>query len=165
MRYDELESAIVERLQTVATALNIQIVELPENQAAYAKPFVTARVTVAYNGSVFNGGRYGSNVPTMSVDTSTQEEDIEFVLSIQSRKRRGNGHGIYNVMEQLRLRLLGFEPMNLDKMKLVEQKFDEYAENVWTYTQKYATKRISTYQIEDGDDPTLDSVSFVENFN
>lgn len=164
MRYDELETAIVERLQTVATALNVQIVELAENQGAYAKPFETARVTVAYNGSVFNGGRYGSNVPTMSVDTSTQEEDIEFVLSIQSRKLRGNGHGVYNLMEQIRLRLLGFEPMNLDKLKLIEQKFEEYAENVWTYTQKYSTKRISTYMVEDSNDPTLDSVSFVENF-
>lgn len=164
MRYDELETSIVERLQTVATALNITIVELPEKQSEYGKPVDRARVTVAYNGSVFNGGRYGSQVPTMSTDTSSQEEDIEFVLTIQSKKRRGDGDGIYNVMEQIRKRMLGFEPMGLDKLKLMDQKFEEYAEGIWTYTQKFATKRISTYDIPDADDPTLDSVSFVENF-
>lgn len=163
MIYEDLEIAIVARLAPVATEFGIDVLPLPENQAQYVKPFEKARVTVNWKMSQFSGGRYGSQLPTKSVDHAVQQEDIEIEVVIQSRFLRGES-GTYAIMEAIRRKLIGFQPLSLDPMKLTEMKPDSFTDNLWMHVMTFGTKALSINELGPTNEPMLEDVSFDENF-
>lgn len=163
MIYEDLEAAIVARLAPLAADFGIEVLALPENQAQYVKPFEKARVTVNWKMSQFNGGRYGSQLPTKSVDHAVQQEDLEVEVVIQSRFLRGES-GTYAIMEAIRRKLIGFQPLSLDPMKLIEIKPDSYTDNLWMHVMTFGTKALSIDELDQTNEPLLDDVSFDETF-
>lgn len=162
MKYWELEDDIVARL-TASLSSVADIVALPDNQDANRRPTVKPRVTVSYFHSMFGEGRYGDRLPTLSTDGAVQEENIQFKVTIESKKRRGEG-GLLELLTAVRQSVTGYEPRGLDKIKILEQKFEDFAENLWSYSVLFATKGIV---IEEGtieNLPNLNTVDFDELF-
>lgn len=162
MKYADLEDAIVSRLSAKLGA-TATVIALPEVQAQNQRPFDKARVTVAYNSSMFDGGRYGNAVNVMSVDGTVQEESIKIKVSIESKKLRGTG-GIYELLVAVRQAVIGFEPLGLDQMKILESKFDEFTENLWSYMIVFETKGFIIQDVDPVDEPLITAVDFDQNF-
>jgi hypothetical protein len=161
MNYGELELDIVARLVTLTNLHDAEVVPMPENQAAFKTPYIKPRVTVSWNSSDFMNGKSGDRPPGNATDGIVQEETIDIHLEIQARDLRGT-HGIYNLIEEAKKRLVNYEPLNgeLDKIKLKVIKYDAFQDNVWTYLLVATTvgKVVGDYSDEDG--PLLEELTF-----
>lgn len=162
MKYADIEDAIAARLST-ALGTTATVVTMPEYQAQNQRPFDKPRIVVAYNHSMFGEGRYGDKIPTMSTDAVAQEENISIRISIEARALRGAA-GIYELLVAVRQALIGFEPLSLDKLKVVEAKFDEFAENLWRYSLTFGTKGVIVEDSTVDTDPLITEVNFNQNF-
>lgn len=162
MNYAAIEDAIVARL-IAKIGDSASVVALPETQAANIRPTTKARVTVAYLGSNFDGGRYGNNVNVMAMDSVIQEETIKLTVEIEAKVLRGAG-GIYELLVSVRQALIGFEPLGMDKMLLLESKFQEFKENQWVFQLTFSTtgQVIQDWTVDT--DPLITNINFDQNF-
>lgn len=129
--YSQIEQEIVVRLADLATA-NIDVLQLPEVQAEYERPFQNARVTVAYKSSEFGDIKNANHI--------VQDEKLQFELIIVCRKLRGAA-GLHSVTEMVKRSLLGFMPTDCSKMRLTKNGFTDFqAESaLWAYSMIFET--------------------------
>lgn len=129
--YSQIEQEIVVRLADLATA-NIDVLQLPEVQAEYERPFQNARVTVAYKSSEFGDIKNAHHI--------VQDEKLQFELIIVCRKLRGAA-GLHSVTEMVKRSLLGFMPTDCSKMRLAKNGFTDFqAESaLWAYSMIFET--------------------------
>jgi hypothetical protein len=143
MDYQQAEQDIIDRLIPFKTA-GIDIQPLPENQAAFKQPFEKAKITVAYKGSKW---KYPASTSEMS-----QDEEVMFEFSIQSRTLRGN-IGIYFVKALTIKALVGFAPTDCDKMYCKESGMTQASvaldDGVWTYTLIMCCRNVSVEDFEE----------------
>ena len=138
--YSQIEQEIVTRLADLATA-NIDVVALPEFQEDFKRPFQNARVTVAYKSSEFGEVKNAFHI--------VQDEKLQFELIIVCRKLRG-ASGLHSVTEMVKRKLLGFDPTDCSKMRLIKNGFTDYQTEsaLWAYSMIFET---SYRLVEDGD--------------
>lgn len=162
MKYEDIEDAIKNRL--VAKLGNtVEVIVMPEFQAQNVRAFNKPRLTVAYAHSMFGEGRYGDKLPTISVDGVVQEENIQIKVMVEAKKLRG-ADGVYQNLVAVRQALIGFEPLGLDKLKIVEAKFDEFTDNLWSYQLIFGTKGYIIEDLPVTDEPLIKKVGFDQNF-
>jgi len=164
MDYEALEDAIVTKLTAdLVVDGNIIIEALPdadlENIPATNKP----RLTVAYHHSIFGEGRYGDSLPTISTGPSIQDENIRMSVEIEARSKRGT-LGVYDLIFKVRQSILGYQPLNIEKLKLVEVRFVKHVNNNFIYSVTFGTKSIAIEDVLASTDPLLKKVSLTEEY-
>lgn len=164
--YEEIESAIVQRLKPLEALPQIVIDPLPENQAGYQRAATDVQVWVVYEGCDLGSSRaVGSEL--RSIGNAVQEETYHYQVHVMGRKLRGT-NGIYHLTKLIRSKLIGFEPCGLDKMILISNRFasdkEAYKENLFTYILTFATKGLSIEELPEENLPGLVSVEFQEEF-
>lgn len=137
MDYEQAETDIIARITPFINA-GIEVIPLPQNQADFKRPFEKAKITVAYKGSKWE--------KPQSTAEMSQDEDVMFEFSIQSKTLRGD-RGIYIVKSLLIQALVGFAPTNCDKMYCKESGMTEakttFEDGVWTYTLIMCCRNVS----------------------
>jgi hypothetical protein len=164
--YEDIESAIVQRLKPLEALPQIIVEPMPENQAGYSRPTADAKIWVVYEGSDLGSVRApGSEL--RSIGHGVQEETYSYQVQVMARKLRGT-NGLYHLTKLIKSKLIGFEPCGLDKMNMISNRFapgdDAYKENLFTYILTFATKGLSIEEVADENLPGLVSVSFEENY-
>jgi hypothetical protein len=127
MDYEIAEAEIVTKLQPLTT-VNIDVAVLPETEDALKKVIQKPKIYVSYNGTDFN-------IPT-GLGRIVHGCKISFEIVVQSTKLRGDS-GIYRILNLLKLSLVGFEPTELTKLFLTEEKILSYENGIWNYRQLY----------------------------
>ena len=129
--YSQIESEIVAHMADFASA-NIDVVQLPEVQADFERPFLNGRITVAYKSSEFGDVRNTHHI--------VQDEKLSFELVIVCRKLRG-ASGLHSVTEMVKRKLLGFAPTDCSKMRLIKYGYTDYDKEsaLWAYSMIFET--------------------------
>ncbi len=162
MKYTDIENAMVSRLQT-KLGPGVVVIPLPEFQNDNKRPTDKPRVTVVYNHSAFDGCRYGASAQSAAVDSIVQEESLQFKVAIESRLLRGET-GIYELLVAVRQSLIGQSFLGLDPLMVLDSKFDDYKENLWSYTLTFMTKGWVVSEIDSTNDPLITAVGFDDNY-
>lgn len=153
--YHGIEAEIKAQLDALASA-NFEVVQTPQVEADFQRPFMNGRVTVSYIKSVFNAPNSTNHI--------TQKEVMSFQVTIQSRMLRDD-KGVHAVTELVRRKLLGFQPSECSKMYLVDNKFMERDETtaVWTYAMTFETSYIAVEDTEYELEPLLQLITMAYN--
>lgn len=164
MTYDQIEDAIVTKLTAdIVVDGNVIVEALPDNQLANVPAMDKPRLTVAYHHSMFGEGRYGDSLPTISTSSSVQDENIRMSVEIEARKKRG-ALGVYDLIYKVRQSILGFEPLSLEKLKLVEVRFVNMVNNNFIYSVTFGTKGVAVEDVLASAEPLLKKVDFQDDF-
>lgn len=143
MNYEQAEADIVTRLSPLA-GLNIEVIPLPENQEQFKRPFEKGKITVAYKGSKWEKPRSTAQI--------AQEETLHFEIVMQSRTLRGST-GLYAIKQIVNAGLVGFQPIDCDRMYAVESGMtgvaDTLQDGVWTYSAVFACTYLSVEDFEE----------------
>jgi hypothetical protein len=137
MNYQTTEASIVTRLAPMVVA-GYAVAALPDVQADFINP-IGPQVWVAYQKSKFD--QTNDDPKHLSMGSTHQKEVLNFELTIQSKKLRGN-NGVYKTLELVRLLLVGFRPTNCHKLYMVEVSPVQYEENLWTYKMLMACQSV-----------------------
>lgn len=153
--YHGIETEIVNRLQQL-NSVNFEVVQTPQVEAEFARPFAKSRVTVSYIKSEFE-------VPK-STNQISQKEVMSFQITVQARMLRDN-IGVHAVTEIIRRKLVGFQPTECSKMYLIDNKFVERDETtaIWTYSMTFATTYIVVEDFEYDLEPLLQLITMEYN--
>jgi hypothetical protein len=144
-----IEAAIVVQLQTyLSSALGGQMIEVthfPDRPEAYE---MRHRIGVAM--VIYTGADYG---PIVDIGHVAQERSLEFRVGLRIRDLgwafggppSGTSPGAYQVLEAIRLALLGFQPnTGCTPMKAIRERFLERDRQggVWVYDITFATRTV-----------------------
>lgn len=165
MNYGTGELEIVERLNIKFAEKNVatlyEAVLMPETEQqfqAFYQNFTKARVAIQYIDSSYQ--------PSVSIGIVTQYELVRFRVSFEARKLRGEG-GLYNMMELVKLFLIGYRLSNADGLSCVKYGLLEFEQNSWQPYLEFECKTLnaeaSTYE-EPPIGGTLKNVVFTEEF-
>lgn len=130
--YSDIEAEVVAHLADTLTAIQVDVVPLPEFQAEFARPFLNGRVTVVYKGSEFGDHR--------DIGMVVQDEKIQIEVVIVCKKLRG-ASGIHGITELVKRKLLGFSPTDCNKMRLIKNGYHDYDKEsaLWSYSMIFET--------------------------
>lgn len=124
MTYEQIETAIVDRLATLRPA-GFEVVPLPDNNAEAEKSILNGRVTVGYRASKYE--------PSKSTSLIAQDEQVQIELIITAKTLRG-AKGVHKINEYVRARLIGFKPLGCGKITAVENVFNDFKDGFWSYS-------------------------------
>jgi Gp37 protein len=145
-----IESAIVARLQTfLASALGPQMIEVthfPDKPEAYEMRHCIGVAMVVYS-----GGDYG---PILDIGHVAQERTLEWEIGLRIRdlgwayggQPSGTSPGAYQVIEAIRMALLGFQPnTGCTPMKAIRERFIDRDRQggVWVYSIWFSTRTVA----------------------
>lgn len=136
MNYEQIETAIVERLATLVAA-GFDVVALPDNNAEAEKSILNGRVTVGYRASKYE--------PSKSTSLIAQNEEVQIELIITAKTLRG-AKGVHKINEYVRARLIGFKPLGCGKITAVENVFNDFKDGMWSYSFIVSTSNLSVEQ-------------------
>lgn len=142
MNYETLEGYIVARLAAFLQS-NAEIIPLPEMDPDVKLPSIKGKITVAYNGSDYEGSE--------TSDFVVQPEKISFQVIVQSRKLRGNT-GVYTLLSGIQTAILGWKTPVTDKIQFGQAKYVAHENGVWVYSLTLSTMSVA---IEEPDDEDL----------
>lgn len=131
--YSQIEQEVVTWLGPLTNGGGVDVVQLPQLQADFDRPFMKGRITVAYKSSDF-----GDVINTHHI---VQDEKIQVELIIQSRKLRDDD-GLHAITEAVKRRLVGFAPTDCSKMYIVKNGFTNHDSQsaLWQYSMIFETK-------------------------
>jgi len=158
MNYETAEEQIRTRL-AAKLGSNVEARVLPEDEAEYGKIAVAKpRVTVSYKMSDFPTGERASKASSRTLGSFvSQEEQIVFEITMESRKLRGR-NGLYDVLTKTKKALLGFTPSDCQKLQVLKFGFVERTESLFIYQLLIST---TTTIVEEQDAqvlPTLEQI-------
>ncbi len=143
MDYEQGERDILTRLAPYKTA-GIDLAIMPEAQDEFKRPFKHGRVWVGYKGSKWKDPN--------STGEMSQDEEVLFEFSFQSRTLRGN-IGIYTLLGMTIQALVGFRPSSCDKMYCKESGYTPLnsilEDGVWTFTMVMGCRSVSVEDFEE----------------
>jgi hypothetical protein len=154
--YSQIEQEVVSWLAPLSNGGGVDVVQLPQLQAEFERPFFKGRITIAYKSSDFGDVKNAHHI--------VQDEKIQLEAIIQARMLRGPD-GLHAITEAAKRRLLGFSPTDCSKMHLVKNGFTDHNNEaaIWSYSMIFET----TYRlVEDAEYNTgtqLDEVFFEYN--
>jgi hypothetical protein len=155
-----IEAAIVAQLQgSLTAALGPQMIEVthfPDKPEAYE---MRHRIGVAM--VIYMGGEYGE---ILDIGHVAQERTMEFEVGVRIRDlgwafggpASGTSPGAYQVLEQIRLALTGFQPnRGCTKLKPLRERFVDRDKQggVWVYAMRFATRSVAVEQYSEPNYP------------
>lgn len=153
MNYGTAENEIVTRLNTYFTTNDVdnlyEAALMPETEAEFKTfyaNFTKARAAVQFIDT--------SPQPSQSISSTVQEEIVRFRLCFEARKLRGAG-GLYNMMELVKLSLIGYKLTNCDRLSLVKYGLLEFEQGAWQpyYEFECKTMNVQTFNDFADDEP------------
>lgn len=143
MDYAQAERDILDRLAPYKVA-GIDLQVMPEAEADFKRPFKNGRIYCGYKGSKYKD-------PNSTAEMS-QDEEVLFEFSFQSRTLRGD-IGIYTLLALTVQALVGFKPTSCDKMYCKESGYtvlnSVHVDGVWTFTMVMACRSVSVEDFEE----------------
>lgn len=133
MNYEAIENDIISRLQARIDPTVVDIELLPETESELTRPVSKNRVTVAYRYSDFPQTMQKSLSEIRSTSSIVQNEIVCLEVVLRSRKLRG-ASGLYDLIEKVRKAILGFSPLNCDKIFITKYGFTEFSDSTWMHT-------------------------------
>lgn len=127
-------NAFKDRLNALFPDWDVQL--MPEDSKGYFLSHPNGGILISYAGSTFGEPR--------STTAITQTRKVHLVFTVLSRDLH-NDFGALQLLDNLRLALVGFRPPSCSASWLVEEQFDEQQSGVWIYQLVLATE---TQQIE-----------------
>jgi hypothetical protein len=150
MSYEELEDAIVERLQ----CQGVDVLVLPHTDVLNeARMTEKPRIFVIYQGSDF--------ADREELAVVAQEETLRFELFFRARKRRGH-LGVFDLYRHAASRLLGWKPDSGKGDKITFGNFGYVSgiQNNWQYALTFS---FDSYIVENPEDPYFQPIKQIIN--
>ncbi len=129
---EQIEDAIVLRLQRIKAADGFEVQLLPELEAELLRTVDTARISVCYQASLIDPTGTGMTLPATSMSDGSQEETQHYKINVQSKRLRGE-LGVFPLIQIVRALLVGYEPAGADPLRVLNIHFKEFTENTWSY--------------------------------
>lgn len=152
---DNIEQSIVDRLFPFESA-GFQVVKLPDLTANFSRPFQNGKITVCYHSSDYEDPQSTAQV--------SQYEKITIAISIECRRLRTKGSqiGIYDSIELVKSKLLGFQPLGHFRMYAKKTTLEKATlnENLWHYTSLYCFKHLSVEDFMPQTEPKVTEIIF-----
>lgn len=136
------------RQRLLAKTERYEVELFPEDPENYRLNAEDGAILVQYAGSKFHA--VGSS------DLVQQRRDVYVALTIISRSQHGDV-GALDMLDQVRLAIVGFRPTNCEACALESEQFDGEYSGLWQYQLLVKTE---TWQIEQAETPDL--TKFVE---
>ena len=139
MLFENFENDIKTKLQTdLGAAVNVEVE--PQFEGENIQPFIKSRITIFLDQSEFD--------KTKTTQYIAQDENTKVFLLVRSRTLRGE-NGIYDLTEKIRKSIVGFQPLNWDKIWFVKISFDERFKAMWSYVVVVGSKSMIVEEIEE----------------
>lgn len=143
MRYDTLQNEMVNHTKAVfdtAFGLNaVDVVNLPEKEEDYARPFARAQVTISFAGSQFPA--------VQSTNQVSQHETVKFEVTVKSRTLYGIT-GIHTLLEATKIALAGFQTSQTNRLKPTAINWVSWGNGIWEYLLEYEAQTLLV-QVDD----------------
>jgi hypothetical protein len=126
MNIEIIQQSIVTQLQAAFTASSLLFTaeNIPESEAGYRKAVPNPIAYVVYTGSTSPGVRSSNPV--------IQDRKLQFSVECLSRVLYGP-NGLLKVRDYVELALIGFKPVNCDRMYLVKDDIDRADDSIWAH--------------------------------
>ncbi|MDG6230712.1 Gp37 family protein [Glaesserella parasuis] len=125
------------RLKTQFPDWDIQL--MPDDPSHYFLSHPNGAVLISYAGSKFSEPR--------STSVITQTRKVHIVFTVLSRNLH-NDFGALQFLDELRLSVVGFQPIDCTPSWLVEEQFDEQDSGVWIYQLVLATETLQIQRLQ-----------------
>lgn len=137
-------NAFKDRLNAHFPDWDVQL--LPDVPNSYYLAHPNGAIIISYAGS-----KFGKPRPTQAV---TQDRTVHIVLTVIARNLH-NDAGALELLDELRLLLVGFRPPNCNPCYLVEEAYDGRDDEmgVWTYQLAFATQTVQVEQRQKVENP------------
>lgn len=119
---------------------------MPDDPSDYHLAHPNGAVLISYAGSKFDSPR-----PTQAI---TQSRHIHVVCTVICRNLH-HDEGAINVLDELRLLLVGFRPPHCNPCYLIDEQFDGVANNIWQYQLAICCESVQVQRCEPTVKPTL----------
>lgn len=128
-------NAFKQRLNEQCPDWDIQL--MPDIPSDFYLAHPVGAVLISYAGSKFQ--------PPRSTSAITQTRTLNIVLTVVSRNLH-NDEGAIEMLDRLRLAVVGFSAPSCDPAWLLEEQFDEQESGVWIYQLVVATQTVQVEQ-------------------
>lgn len=145
----DIIDAVVARLKAKIPQLAVE--SFPDRPAEYRLNHPKGALLVSYLGSQFDA--------TVDLTYITQPRTLKLSVTVILRQLNGKG-GAVDVVDAVRLALVGFRPPDCRKLFAVSEKFLGETAGLWQYAVDVATKSML---VEDADINTEPSLTVVNN--
>lgn len=119
---------------------------MPDDPSDYHLAHPNGAVLISYAGSKFDSPR-----PTQAI---TQSRHIHVVCTVICRHLH-HDEGAINVLDELRLLLVGFRPPHCNPCYLIDEQFDGVANNIWQYQLALCCESVQVQRCEPTVKPAL----------
>lgn len=137
-------SAITEHLTKALPDWQIEL--LPDNPSDYYLAHPNGAVLIGYLGSQFGKLR--------ATDIMTQSRSVQLAVTVISRNLHDDT-GALELLDQLRLLLVGFKPPNCTECYLLSEQFDGEESGIWQYQLFIQTDTVQVQNVPKQDLPKL----------
>lgn len=147
----QIIDAVVERLRAKLPALAVEY--FPEQPADYRLNHPRGALLVSYAGSQF-----GDTVDTAVI---AQPRTVKLSVTVVLRQLNGRG-GAVDVLDLVRLVLVGFRPPDCRKTRVVSEKFLGESAGLWQYAVDFSAEAMQVEDAEGATEPLLTEVTYEE---
>lgn len=158
--YEIIETACVTQMASLTP--DVDVLVLPENESNYKRGNVKTRVTVSIISLGYGEKGTEERDRNYAVDISAHQENVYIEVVIQSVKLRGE-RGVYQVFEQVKAALLGFNPHDCDKMYLLDFEIFKREDSVFHAVAKFRCSRLVVEYYEEPTEPLLTEITYDNN--
>lgn len=116
---------------------------MPDDPSTYFLDHPNGAILISYAGSDFGEPR-----PSAAI---TQSRTLTILLTVMSRNLH-NDFGAIELLDNLRLALVGFRPPNCSECYLKDEAFDEQESGIWVYQLVLKTQTMQVQQCEQAGD-------------
>lgn len=147
----QIIDAVVERLRAKLPALAVEY--FPEQPVDYRLNHPRGALLVSYAGSQF-----GDTVDTAII---AQPRTVKLSITVVLRQLNGRG-GAVDVLDLVRLALVGFRPPDCRKARAVSEKFLGESAGLWQYAVDFSADAMQVEDAEGTTEPLLTEVTYEE---
>lgn len=147
----QMIDAVVERLRTKLPALAVEY--FPEQPTDYRLNHSRGALLVSYPGSQFGD--------TVDAAIIAQPRTVKLSITVILRQLNGRG-GAVDVLDLVRLALVGFRLPDCRKMRAVSEKFLGESAGLWQYAADFAAEAMQVEDAEGTVGPLLTEVTYEE---
>jgi hypothetical protein len=154
MNYEDIEDEIKARLEDKIPN-DYKVITMEDTEAEMQRPVTQPQVAVCYFQSTFE--------PSASTSEVSQFENVQFMLMLTARKRRGE-KGIYALYEEVRKAALGWTPTGCTQgFQFSMLQFQQNEQGWYIYSLTMETKTIVVQETTEDTAPNSTEITFNEN--
>lgn len=145
---DQLEESYAARLAALVP-LGFKVEVLPDNQKDRDRPSGQGRVTVAYEKTRYGDKTSPGTGEILSLGAAHQVQYIHLSITVEARKRRGDG-GVFVAEEAMRRLLMGWKPAEgYRQTSGLSFELVDYRDSYFVYQYNVITSRASVPALDD----------------